>query len=394
MNSIKTHTLPAPEPVSKAHSDRLLEIIKQRILASGPMPFVQYMQMALYEPGLGYYSAGAQKLGATGDFVTAPEISPLFSYCLARQCQQVLEIVGGGDILELGAGSGVMAADMLLELERLQSLPNHYYIVEVSADLRERQQHYLSQHCSHLMDKISWLDALPQQGFRGVIVGNEVVDAMPVHKFQMNNGIKEFYVGLNDGELVWCIAEPSTAELEHYVAGMELAEGYESEVNGLLKPWVASLADCLQQGLILLIDYGFPRHEYYHHDRSMGTLMCHYRHRAHSDPLIYPGIQDITAHVDFTAIAEVGSEQGLAVKGFTHQAAFLINLGLGEYMQGEYMQNESMQSESMNYIKKAQQIKILTMPSEMGELFKAIALARNVDEPLNGFMQMNQLERL
>ena len=379
--------LPAPDPIAKAHSNRVREVIQAEIREGGPMPFARYMQLALYAPGLGYYSAGAKKLGEAGDFVTAPEISPLFSHCVARQCQQVLSDLQGGDILELGAGSGVMALEILRELERQQELPNRYFIVEVSADLRERQQRLLKSEMPHLLPMVVWLDHLPET-FTGIMLGNEVVDAMPVHKFQVQQNIQEYCVDIKKDAFVWHLATPSHPELVKQLNAMNVGfdAPYESEVNLLLAPWVASLSDSLQQGVILLIDYGFPRHEYYHPQRNTGTLMCHYRHRAHPDPLIYPGIQDITAHVDFTLIAEAAVNHHLDVAGFVHQAGFLLNCGIDTLMPKT--------DDIVLHHNRAQQVKRLTLPNEMGELFKAIALTKNYPAKLMGFSTMNQLERL
>lgn len=380
--------LPAPDPIAKAHSDALRSQIIEEITANGPMPFARYMQLALYAPALGYYSAGSQKFGAAGDFVTAPEISPLFSQCVARQCEQVLRDLTDADILELGAGSGAMALAMLQELERRKQLPRHYYILELSADLRDRQQRLFQTHAPHLLPKVIWLDHLPEKKIKGVIVGNEVMDAMPVHKFKKKNGIQEYYVTLKEGKFTWLLAEPSVPSLKQAIEDLDigLPEDYESEINLLLRPWITSLSDILEQGLILLIDYGFPTREYYHPDRNTGTLMCHYRHHAHTDPFLYPGIQDITAHVDFTAVAKAAAMNKLTVAGYTHQAGFLLACGIDSML-------PSVDDVESHY-NFAQQVKLLTLPNEMGELFKAIALTRNYDKDLMGFSMMSQLEKL
>lgn len=391
-----SYTLPIPDPVARLQSQRLFELIASEIAETGPITFARYMQLALYAPNLGYYSANRQKFGETGDFITAPELSPLFSHSLARQCQQVLSEIGG-DILELGAGSGVMAVEILKELEREHSLPNTYYILELSAELRKRQESCFQNQAPHLLKKVKWLDQWPT-AFKGVILGNEVIDAMPVHKFNLSDSdIKEFYVdivknssksSLNQTELCWKIDKPSSFDLVAAIENLDIdfVNNYESEINVFLPAWVASLSDILQQGLILFIDYGFPRHEYYHPDRTTGTIMCHFRHRSHTDPLIFPGIQDITSHVDFTAVAEAGFSNQLAVSGFTNQASFLLNCGLLE------MVSDDMDEKSRYDIN--QQIKRLTLPSEMGELFKVIAMTKNYDQDLLGFKMMNQLERL
>ncbi|MFK3616069.1 class I SAM-dependent methyltransferase [Coxiella burnetii] len=385
--NMQPNDLPYPDPIANAHSEQLRLHIVREIAENGPLTFARYMQLALYAPGLGYYSAGSRKFGAAGDFVTAPEISSLFSQCVARQCQQILIDLNGGDILELGAGSGRMAADILRELQHTGCLPHNYFILEISADLRDRQEKFIKNEIPELSHRVKWLNRLPSPHFKGVILGNEVIDAMPVHKFKIDNGIKEVYVNWKNEQFVWEIGEPSAA-LSDYIKNLTIhfPEGYESEVNLLLKGWIASLADILQEGLILLIDYGFPRHEYYHTDRDRGTIACHYRHHSHFDPLILTGIQDITAHVDFTAIAEAAAKQGLAVEGFTHQAGFLLNCGIATLM--------PQVEDVAEHYRIAQEIKKLTLPGEMGELFKAIALTRNYRQSLLGFIRMNQVERL
>ncbi|HEX7964185.1 MAG TPA: SAM-dependent methyltransferase [Gammaproteobacteria bacterium] len=369
--------LPLPTPDALAHSARLSARIHEAIHgAGGRIPFSRYMELALYAPGLGYYSAGARKFGAAGDFITAPELSPLFSRCLARQCAEVLDGVEGGSILELGAGSGIMAADMLLELQALDSLPEEYLILEVSAELKERQRATLAAKVPGFAAKIRWLDALPGR-FTGVIVGNEVLDALPVERFRRAAGDYEEYCVRSEGEGFAWTTRPAGEQLAAALAALEttlpapLAAGYESEICLGAASLVASLAACLARGALLLLDYGYPRAAYYHPERSMGTLMCHYRQRAHGDPFLYPGLQDITAHVDFTAVAEAGTGAGLELAGYTTQAHFLMALGIAG------LADTGMRA--------AQQVKLLTLPEEMGERFKAIGFTRGVDASLQGF---------
>lgn len=387
-------TLPRPDAHALTHSETLVAKIHDEIARQGPICFARYMQLALYEPGLGYYSAGARKFGAGGDFITAPELSPLFSQCLAKQCQQILVELGGGDILEFGAGSGAMAADLLLALEALDCLPKYYFILEVSADLKQRQKMLLTQRAAHLLDRIVWLETLPTQTITGVILANEVMDAMPIHRFYWSNAtIQEYYVTLDNDTLAWQLTTPCddnlttrVNQIQSYWADHEAH--YSSEINLLLPAWIKSLSDILKKGLILLIDYGFPRHEFYHPDRNQGTLMCHYRHRAHDNPLFLPGLQDITAHVDFTAVAEAAVESGLAIAGFTTQAAFLFSCGLAEIAAISAYNSATQQWATAN------QIKQLTLPSEMGEFFKVIALTQSFATPLLGFTLQNMKHRL
>ena len=369
--------LPLPAPEALAHSRRLAEHVRAEIAAAGGrISFARYMELALYAPGFGYYSAGARKFGAAGDFVTAPELSPLFSRCLARQCAEVLGRLGGGSILELGAGSGVMAADILAELAHLRALPEHYLILEVSADLRERQRALLGERVPHLMPRVQWLDALPD-GHAGVMLGNEVLDALPVQRFRKTaQGYAEFFVEAA-GEALRGTWVPVDAEFGAALADLEaalpapFAAGYESEFCALMPPFLATLAASLARGALLFLDYGYPRAAYYHPERSMGTLMCHYRQRAHADPFLHPGLQDITAHVDFTAVAEHATAAGLPFAGYTTQAHFLMALGIAEMSEGD--------------MRLAQQVKLLTLPEEMGERFKAIAFTKGLDLPLSGF---------
>lgn len=379
--------LPNPSPVALAHSEKLCAVIGAEITAQGAISFARYMELALYAPGLGYYSAGAQKFGAAGDFVTAPEISALFSRCLARQCQSILEKLGDGDILELGAGSGVMAADILLELETLQTLPQHYYILELSGDLKQRQQQLFQQKIPHLLNRIVWLNSLENFKLRGVILANEVLDAMPVHKFKIDKGVQEFYVTHHHNEFHWQVSATNNTELEKQVTALatDFPEAYESEINLSLAAWIQTLSSILQQGVLLCIDYGFPRHEFYLPERNTGTLMCHYQHRAHDNPLILTGLQDITAHVDFTAVANSALTAGLELAGYTTQAHFLLSCGITDIAQV---------ADPVQQFALSQQLKKLIMPQEMGELFKVIALSRNFNTPLLGFKLNDMSTRL
>jgi SAM-dependent MidA family methyltransferase len=378
MRSLSPADLPLPSADALAHSRRVAEHIRAAIeAAGGAIPFSRYMDLALYAPGLGYYSAGARKFGAAGDFITAPELSPLYSRCLARQCAEVLAFVPQGAILELGAGSGVMAADMLLELQALGSLPAEYLILEVSADLRERQRQTLAAKATGLASRVRWLDALPES-FSGVIVGNEVLDALAVERFlKRPGGFDEYCVRAEGGGFAWS-TRPAGEQLAATLAAFEttLAEplkaGYVSELNLGLMPLVSSLARMLGRGALLLMDYGYPRATYYHAERSMGTLMCHYRQRVHDDPFLYPGLQDITAHVDFTAVAEAATSSGLNLAGYTTQAHFLMALGVAGLAEAD--------------MRAAQQVKLLTLPEEMGERFKAIGFTKGMGAALSGFV--------
>ena len=368
--------LPSPTPAALLHSKRLSKRLRDEIAsAGGVIGFERFMDLALYAPGLGYYSAGARKFGAEGDFVTAPEISPLFSRCLAVQCAEVLAAVGGGDILELGAGTGALAAGMLEELAQLQQLPGRYLILEVSAELRERQRHMFAEQAPALLGKVEWLECLPS-AFTGVIVANEVLDALPVSRFRRaTQGFEEFTVAVEADRFVWRL-RPASAELRAALTALEsslpqpLVEDYRSEICMRLPALLYSLADLLTRGALLLVDYGYPRHVYYHPDRYMGTLMCHYRQRAHEDPLLFPGLQDITAHVDFTAVAEAATAAGLELEGYTTQAHLLLALGVAEL--------------AHNW-RAAREVKLLTLPDEMGERFKAMAFSKRLDIALRGF---------
>jgi SAM-dependent MidA family methyltransferase len=357
----------------------LTEFIRADIAANGGwIPFVRYMELALYAPGLGYYTAGARKFGEAGDFITAPELSPLFGRTLARQAAEIIES-SAPHILELGAGSGKLAVDMLTELERLGSLPDSYSILEVSADLRERQQERLRGSLPHLLGRVRWLDALPEK-FSGAIIANEVLDALPVHVLHWRDtAISERGVSLGEHGFVWEERPIGAAALLDAAEQINVPDDYVSEICLAARGLVNSLAQRLEQGAMLFIDYGFGVREFYHPQRSAGTLMCHYRHHAHDDPFFLPGLQDITAHVNFTDIAECGIDAGLELMGYTTQAFFLLNCGITELLKNVSPEN------LRDYLPLSAQLQKLTSPAEMGELFKVIALGKKMANPLSGF---------
>jgi len=373
-------SLPLPSSEAQKHSQRLCELIHQDItLQGGWIPFSRFMELALYAPGLGYYSAGANKFGPAGDFTTAPELSSLFGRTLARQLADIMEL-SAPHTLELGAGSGKLALDVLGELEKLERLPATYSILEVSADLRERQQALLHTHLPHLSGRIHWLDVLPTQ-LSGAVIANEVLDALPVHLVRWSDTrIFERGVISENGRFVWNERLAETAALLELAQQIKVPDDYLSEISLAARGLVSSLCDRLNKGALLLIDYGFGAREYYHPQRSMGTLMCHYRHHAHDDPFFLPGLQDITAHVDFTAIAESAIDHGANLLGYTSQAHFLINGGITDLL------SDVSPDDLREYIPLAAQIQKLTSPAEMGELFKVIALGKGIDAPLRNFL--------
>jgi SAM-dependent MidA family methyltransferase len=376
-------TLPALSADEERHSAALAAVIREHIAAAGgALSFERFMELALYAPGLGYYSAGSVKLGAQGDFYTAPEMSDLFSRCLARQCAQVLEVTGG-QILELGAGSGRMAAVILTELARSGVVPERYAILEVSADLASRQRARLSTLPGGLREKVVWLETLPQQPIDGVILANEVADALPFRRFTMAGGAARELAVAADGEGFRDALRAPDAALAAAIAelGAELpaplAEGYVSEACLTIEPWVAAFGEVLRRGLILLCDYGLPRRHYYHAQRTRGTLRCHFRQRAHEDPYRNVGLQDITAWVDFTRIAQGASAADLAVAGFATQAAALVSLGLEGLVAAV--------GTDLERARLAGEARRLILPGEMGEAFKMMALTRELDAPLEAF---------
>ncbi len=369
-------SLPQPDAVSAAHSERCADYIRARIHdAGGSISFAEFMHYALYAPGLGYYAAGARKFGADGDFVTAPEISPLFGRVVAKQCAAALRESTGASVLEFGAGSGRLALDMLRALREVDALPAEYRILEVSADLRQRQQRLLHEELPDVADRIVWLDRMPDS-HRGVVLANEVLDALPVERFmRRKNGVFQLRVSDEAQEFVF-VDEPAPEMLVRAVEAIEqdigrrLPDNYISEVSLAAPAWLGDMAQMLESGLALLFDYGVSRREYYAADRNEGWLRCHFRHRAHSDPLILPGIQDLTAWVDFTAVAAAAVGSGLDILGYVSQAQFLLDGGI----EGELHGFAGMLPESQ--LQTAAQVKMLTLPGEMGENVKCICLAR------------------
>jgi SAM-dependent MidA family methyltransferase len=375
--------LPAPSPTALEHSRALTRRIQREIdAAGGAIRFSRFQELALYAPGLGYYSAGATRFGEAGDFVTAPEISPLFSRCVARACAPVLQDLGGGVIVELGAGSGRMAADMLAELAALGHAPAQYLILEVSADLRQRQAATLERLAPRQASAVRWLEQVPT-GIEGVIVGNEVLDALPVERFTIAaDGARYLGVSRDADGFRWQPL-PGDAALEQRLADLErllgapLPVGYTSEYCPALHDWTAAVAAGLERGLLLLIDYGLPRRELYRAERSAGTLRCHYRHRAHDDPFFCPGLQDITAWVDFTAVAEAATGAGLTLDGFTTQAGFLIGAGLLSML-------DPNGAAGRKAIVQSRQVGQLVLPGHMGERCRVIAFSRDWPGTLPG----------
>lgn len=383
--------LPAPDAAALHHGQDVVQALRRDITAAGgSVGFDRFMEMALYAPGLGYYSAGARKFGGDGDFVTAPEISPLFSRCVATHCADVLRALGGGTVLEPGAGSGAMACDVLLECERSGTLPESYLIVEVSADLRERQRARISALPPPLARRVQWLDALPARPWQGVIVANEVLDALPVQRVRVRGGVAtERAVSCDAQGFHWRDgATPAALPADVRALLAACPDGYTTEFCPSLSAWVASVTAALSRGIVLLVDYGYPRREYYHPQRMDGTLRCHYRHRAHADPFLWPGLQDITAAVDFTAVAEAAVAAGLSVRGFTTQAHFLIGCGLDRHVAA--LQPDDARGRTML----ARQVQVLTLPGEMGETMKVMALAREFSQPLAGFAGPDYRHRL
>ncbi|MBB5428017.1 class I SAM-dependent methyltransferase [Paraburkholderia atlantica] len=382
-------SLPAPGPSALAQSDALVaEIRAQLDAAGGWLPFDRYMERALYAPGLGYYSGGARKFGLRADdgsdFVTAPELSPLFAATLARPVAEALEASGTRDVMEFGAGTGKLAAGLLNALDTLGAEFASYSIVDLSGELRERQRETIAAAAPALLAKVRWLDALPER-FEGVVIGNEVLDAMPVRLFAHNGAVwhergvvwRDGAFGFDDRPVAAAADQALLTEID--TDRENAGDGYVTETHEAARAFTRTICTMLARGAILLIDYGFPRHEYYHDQRAQGTLMCHYRHRAHGDPFLYPGLQDITAHVEFTGIAEAGVETGADLLGFTSQARFLLNAGVTEVL------GEIDPADTRRFLPAANAVQKLLSEAEMGELFKVIAFSRGLDDTLRAF---------
>ncbi|MCP1673192.1 SAM-dependent MidA family methyltransferase [Natronocella acetinitrilica] len=384
---------PAPDPDALAISRDLVAHQQQQIDAGGGwLAFDAWMETALYTPGLGYYAAGATKFGAAGDFITSPMVSPLFAWTLAAEARRLLR-QGGDTILEFGPGDGLLARDLLQELHRLDALPARYLLLERSADLRDRQAATLATLPLEVRRRVSWLDRLPDEPIRGLVLANEVADALPVKRFRREtDGVVELGVVRDGDGFQWqgraTPAANTVVDTLEREAGDRFPAGYESEWCPQLPPWVASIAEVLDFGAALLVDYGYPRGEYYLAERRRGTLRCHYRHRAHDDPFMLPGLQDITAHVDFTAAAEAAVSAGAELLGFATQAHYLMGAGVTDILQARMAQEPARQLEL------AQQAKTLLLPGEMGERFRVLGFAKGGDPGLTGFSTYNHVNRL
>ena len=347
----------------------------------GEILFVEFMHHALYAPDFGYYTTSFPQLGISGDFVTAPLLTPLFGQTLALQCLAILSELDNPNLFEFGAGTGQLCIDILTHLDKLNCLPLNYFILEVSGHLRDYQQALINKQIPHLANRIHWLSQWPKQPFSGVILANEVLDAMPVHRFLRDEtGIYDSVIALNEqGELIEGFKPCTNPQLIDYVQQYIPADSgpYQSEVNFFLDGWLAECSAMLQEGVMFIIDYGFPRAEYYHPERKLGTLMCHHRHKAHANPLIHVGEKDITAHVDFSHVAEAADRAGFDIAGYTNQASFLLAAGLPSLLDAIDNEHER--------IKAVQAVKQLIQPHEMGELFKVMALTKNFLGDLQGF---------
>lgn len=379
--------LPTPSPEAAAHSHALAEHIAGVIAAEGDwIPFSRFMELALYAPGMGYYTAGARKFGSDGDFVTGPEISDMFAKCLSRQAVQVLEATGG-DILELGPGSGALAADLYGELKAVGRAPRNYFLLEVSPELRERQRARIAGRFPEDMDRFTWIDQLPQS-IRGLVIANEVLDVVPfalVHR--IHGEIFERGVVVSEAGLAWEDSRLPEGDLMRRARAVLPPGDYEylTEIGLPAEGLVRTIATSLEAGAALFVDYGFSQHEFYHPQRSMGTLRCHYRHRFHGDPFFMPGLQDITAHVDFTAMARAAEEGGAEVEGFTTQAYFLISCGLAVLV------SAGDPTATLSRLKATSAVHRLISPSEMGELFKVMGITKGMEGPLLGFQSARHL---
>lgn len=387
------YDLPKPTNAALERSKALTTYLIHQINQEGMISFSAFMENALYHPAYGYYNASTFTLGKKGDFTTAPIISPLFAQCFAEQCRQFFLFAGTHDILEIGAGTGQFAKSLLDALEKSNSLPSHYYIYEISPHLKKVQQAYLRSNCPASASRVIWLDQLPVD-FKGIVFANEVLDALPFDCFSIHQDkMMERCVTWEKNQFSWHLTEPRTpglAQLANKIqAQYHLDEGYESEINLTLPNFLTAITNALKEGIILFADYGYGQREYYHPERRLGTLTCFYQHHHHHNPLILPGLQDITAHVDFTQVAEYGAGNGCTLMGYTTQAAFLLSLGLIEMAAEKKTQILSAADEFELH----QAIKVLTFPTEMGDRVKLIAFSKGISEdmpPLVGFKQQDR----
>lgn len=382
--------LPVANEDEIKRSNKLTALITRRIDEhDGLMSFADFMDAALYEPGMGYYVAENNIFGAEGDFLTAPEISDLFGICIARQCEQILGEIGASKLLEIGAGSGTLAVTILNELAAGNSLPEKYFILERSDALRLRQQKEIQKKAAQYVNRVTWLTQLPET-FTGVIIGNEVLDALPVNRFiASENKFFELCVANKNNEFSWVQGEPLPLATER-LAELNIPSGYVSEINPAAEIFTKEIAACLQTGVALLFDYGYPRAEYYLPDRNDGTLMCYYRHRTHGNPFTLVGLQDITSFIDFTAIAESAVSANADILGYTSQAGFLMAMGLDQIL----AEKSDPEKDVKKHLQMTQAVKKLTLPHEMGELIKVIALGKNIQQPLKGFSLQDRRHRL
>jgi SAM-dependent MidA family methyltransferase len=396
MRAVRNRPPPFPEPDADAriHSARLSALIRERIAAAGgALPFWSYMELALYAPGLGYYSAGARKFGADGDFITAPELGNLFARCVADAVCPVLAAIGAqAQFMEIGGGSGAFAESALKRFAERGVEPARYAILEPSADLRDRQRARLRERLpEHLADRVEWLDAPLHDPWQGVVFANEVIDALPVSCFTVEQGqwLEACVAVGEEGAFVWSTRPADvllTQSLQHVERGLDarLEEGHRSQILPQLPFWLDAVAGSLERGALLFVDYGFPRREFYASGRRAGTLMCHYRHRAHDDPFLWPGLQDITASVDFTALTEAGTRIGFELAGYATQAHFLIGNGLGDALEAAQALPDA------ERLRVVQEAKRLTLPDAMGERFQVLGFQRGVDfEPAFAIGEMS-----
>lgn len=386
--------LPEPDADERTHSDQLVALIAQEIATQGPMPFSRFMMLCLYAPGLGYYSAGRMKFGAAGDFITAPELGPLYARCIARALVPSLRELGPqADFLELGGGSGAFAVDALRELAQQDALPRRYFMLEPSADLRARQhEHVHAQLDASLAARVSWIERPPEDAWQGVLFANEVIDALPATRFTLRDGeVYEECIAHEHGRFLR-VDRPADALVAGAVRqveralGTRFADGYRSEILPQLPYWLQAIAAPLERGLLLFADYGYPRAEFYLPERSDGTLVCHYRHRAHADPLHWPGLTDLTAFVDFTALAEAGVGAGFDFVGYAPQGQFLLASGLLDLVDAE--------GDEVERVRQLTAVKRLTLPGEMGERFQLMAFARGLDVALPWLRAVDLSRRL